>query len=265
MAIVLAALVMVPTADAARGTMRDARGDAEPPWDITRVVGDNGLRALVVSVHYRAELRLERPLGLLASIYLDFGEPSDSITGDVYATVVRGNETEGGDSLRHSARRGCKGLTASVQVKRRRVVFRVPQRCLGGLAGRVRISARTYLVRGPFSRADSTDWSRWIKRGSGSRSHTPAPKKTRRCGGTVHYGPSRIEVRKTRGTSCDRAKRLAREAVVYRVNNGFPDEFCRGDYCWRFGEVEDAGQGSSRISFTGRRGVRRIFAVQLVS
>lgn len=164
--ILLATLTTAPAAEAARGTVRDARGDANPSWDITRVVADNGQRALVVNVYYRAKLRLERPLGLLTSVHLDFGYPADSSTGDFIATVVRGNETEGGDYVRIYPRRGCRGLRAGVQIKRRRVVFNIPQRCFGGLAGRVRVSAGTYLVRGPSSRADSTaGWSRWIKRG----------------------------------------------------------------------------------------------------
>lgn len=89
--------------------------------------------------------------------------------------------------------------------------------------------------------------------------------KIRRCHGTVGYGPSNIKVNKARGVSCARAKRLARRAVIYRVNGDFSDRFCQSGYCWRFGDARGAGLGLSKINFTGRRGVRRIFAVQLVS
>lgn len=151
----------VPAADAARTTIRDARGDADPAWDIKRVVVNNGQRTLIVQVYYRAKLRLERPLGLRTSISLEVGYPENYF--DV--AVVRGNETEGGDYVRGSTT--CRGLAAGVQIKRRRVVFKVPQRCFGSSAGRVRFTrAGTYLVRGPASKADSVErTSRWIDRG----------------------------------------------------------------------------------------------------
>lgn len=261
----LAAFAAAPTADAGRGTLRDARGDAGPAWDITRVVVDHGPRTLTVEVRYRSKLRLERPAGLLTSIYLDFGHPSDSSAGDIYVTVVRGNETEGGDGVRHSIGRGCKGLKASVQIERRRVVFRIPQRCFGGLVSRLRVSASTYKVRGSASEADSTSWSRWIQHGPSGTAQSPTPREVRRCRGKIVYGPSTIKVRKVRGVSCGHAKRLARGAIMYRVENGFPDNFCQADYCWRFSEATGAGEGLSKISFTGRRGIRQISAVQLVT
>lgn len=91
------------------------------------------------------------------------------------------------------------------------------------------------------------------------------PDKTHACHGTVLYGTSSIEVTRSRHVSCARAKRLARAAVVYRVNAGFPDTFCKRGYCWRFGEARGDQPGSSRIPFTGRRGDRRINAIQMVS
>jgi hypothetical protein len=87
----------------------------------------------------------------------------------------------------------------------------------------------------------------------------------RRCHGTVIYGASSIEVTRTRQVGCVRAKRLARAAVVYRVNAGFPTTFCRGGYCWKFGEPKGSGPGLSRIHFTGRNDDRRINAIQSVS
>lgn len=151
----------VPAADAARATIRDARGDADPAWDIRRVVVNNGQRTLIVQVYYRAKLRLERPLGLLTSISLEVGYPENYFS----ATVVRGNETEGGDYVRGS--KTCRGLVASVQINRRRVVFKVPQRCFGSSAGRVRFSrASTYQVRGLATEVDDVERaSRWIERG----------------------------------------------------------------------------------------------------
>lgn len=92
-----------------------------------------------------------------------------------------------------------------------------------------------------------------------------SPDKTHACHGTVLYGTSSIEVKRARHVSCGRAKRLARAAVAYRVNAGFPDTFCNRGYCWSFGEAKGNQPGLSRIPFTGRRGDRRINAIQMVS
>lgn len=86
-----------------------------------------------------------------------------------------------------------------------------------------------------------------------------------RCRGAVGYGTSKIRVLRTRGVPCRTARQLARAAVIYRVNSGFPKRFCNGGYCWRFGDPKGVRPGQSRLPLRGRRGPRRIVAVQSVS
>lgn len=111
--------------------------------------------------------------------------------------------------------------------------------------------ANLSIDRSPGAASDATSW----------RLANPS----RLCRGQVNYGPSSIRVRQTLGVSCSRAKQLARGAVVYRVNAGFPDKFCNGGYCWSFGESEGIRPGLSAVHFVGRQGDKRISAVQLVS
>jgi hypothetical protein len=155
-------------ASARTATVRDARGDARAPWDITRVVVTNGQGSLRLRVVYRGTVRVKAgTTGFLVNIALDMGRASPSVyTPDFSLDLLRGSPS--GDRTQLVRQRGralgCRGLKASVGG--RAVTFVVPQRCFGARAGRVRIAGFSYQPRSTADRADYIGrWSRWIARG----------------------------------------------------------------------------------------------------
>lgn len=160
-------------AGADRGAIRDARGDAKAPWDITKIFVRNGRRTLRIQVVYRGRLRPKHTAqGLLTAISLDMNAPADSTYDrDFEIDMLRGSGNPRipnrlqlvGASYR---RVPCRGLRLRARYRRGRLVFRVPQRCFGSRAGRVRVRGHTYSPRGAPDEADYIRrWSRWVKRG----------------------------------------------------------------------------------------------------
>ena len=156
---------------AERATIRDPR-DASAPWDVTRVVVQNGRDSLRIRFVYRGVVRVNASsTGFLANVRLDVGAPSDSTySPDFSLDLLRGSEQYADRSqlLRHRGTRAhrvrCAGLR--MRIRRRSVRFTVPQRCFGNRPDRVRVNGFSYQVRGPAGRADYIDaWSRWVTRG----------------------------------------------------------------------------------------------------
>lgn len=161
----------VATAD--RGMVKDPRGDARAPWDITRVMVDNGVQKMRVQVHYRGALRPRYGLGLLTNVSLDLGSPSDSIySGDFSIDMLRGSSDPRAPNRFDLVRQDsfevvhCDGLQLRALYGRGLLEFVVPQSCFGELAGRVRLNAYTYTPRGAADRADYIRyWGPWIPQG----------------------------------------------------------------------------------------------------
>ena len=155
---------------AARLTVHDARGDAKAPWDIEKLVAGNGRRALVIRVVYRGRLRTwETPTGLLTHVGLDTGARARRVDdGDHGIDLLRGSPSPDLLDLvdRHGNRMPCRGLRVKLRKRAGVIRFRLPQRCLGADAGRVRVSAYSYRPRGDPDEADYIErWSRWVARG----------------------------------------------------------------------------------------------------
>jgi hypothetical protein len=72
-------LMSAAEAWAARAIVRDERGDARKPWDITKVIVVNGQRKLKLRVFYRGRLRPDLHPGLFTDVGLDLGSPSDFV------------------------------------------------------------------------------------------------------------------------------------------------------------------------------------------
>lgn len=179
------ALSATAPADAARVTIRDVRGDADPPWDITKVIVNNAGSALRIEVHHRGALKFEYPMGLLTRIELEIDDPANSasrpylspappelVSTEFFSlSMLRGSnssEVPNGTKLtRGSKPVRCRGIRGRMRARQGLVLFVVPQRCFGSFAGRVRIAGSTYQPRGLPEEADYVDrWSRWIKRGA---------------------------------------------------------------------------------------------------
>lgn len=184
--VLLVALLAAPPADAARATIGEARGDASSPWDITRVVVNNGRKVLRIEVRHRGKLKLEPPKGLLTTIQIEVGyrtgspyshylsppPPPPPITTRFFSlSMLRGsNGAEAPNGARLSGDSGsvrCRGFRGKMRARLGLVLFLVPQRCLGASARRVRITGgSTYQPRGLPEEADYIrKQSRWIRRG----------------------------------------------------------------------------------------------------
>jgi hypothetical protein len=169
------ALSPATLAQAEQGTLRDARRDAKAPWDITRIVADNGDRKLRVQIHYRGRLRPNHGLGLLTQIGIDMGEPAESTyDGDFVIDMLRGSPDPQAPNRFELVRRldydvrtvRCRGLQLRTQDGRGLLEFVVPQRCFGPLAGRIRLTGYTYTPRGSSDEADYIRyWGPWISQG----------------------------------------------------------------------------------------------------
>jgi hypothetical protein len=163
----------VAPAQGDQGVLKDARGDAKPAWDLTRLVADNGLRTLRIQVHYRGRLRPKYGLGLLTNVGIDLGYPAESTyDGDFTVDMLRGSPDPQApnrfDLVRsvdyHVVR--CPGLQLRVRYGQGLLEFVIPQSCFGSLSGRARLSAHTYTPRGTPDKADSIDyWGPWIAQG----------------------------------------------------------------------------------------------------
>lgn len=179
----LAVLLAAPPAGAARATIGEDRGDARPPWDITRVVVDNGRKVLRIEVRHRAKLKLEPPSGLLTTIQIEVGyrtgspyshylspPPPPIVRRSFLLSMLGGsNGAEVPNGARLSGDSGsmrCRGFRGKMRARAGLVLFLVPQRCLGGSARRVRITGgSTYQPRGLPKEADYIRKpSRWIRR-----------------------------------------------------------------------------------------------------
>jgi hypothetical protein len=169
-------LMLMSTAEAwaARAIVRDKRGDARAPWDITKVVVVNGQRKLKIRVVYRGRLRPHLPRGLFTDVGLDLGPPSDFVEEtDFDVSLLLGSKDPRAPDGVRLTRSGsdhpvhCAGLRGRARPRRKRVTFAVPQSCFRGRAGRARIVAYTYHVRGTPREADymMDSWSRWVARG----------------------------------------------------------------------------------------------------
>lgn len=160
-------------AQADQGVLKDARGDAKPAWDLTRLVADNGLRKLRIQVHYRGHLRPKYGLGLLTNVQIDLGYPGESVyDGDFTVDMLRGspdprtpNRFDLVRSVDYHVVR-CPGLQLRARYGQGLLEFVIPQRCLGSLSGRTRLSAYSYTPRGASDKADYIDyWGPWIDQG----------------------------------------------------------------------------------------------------
>jgi len=156
-------------ASADRGNLRDARGDAQAPWDILSIAVDNGSRSLRIKMAYRGRLRpAHTSQGLLANIGIDTGAPARSIYGaDFTIDMLRGSTTTPNrlHLVRGYKRASCPGLRLRVRSQPGLLSFVVPQRCLGTSAGRVRVTGHTYSPRGAADEADYLErWGGWIAR-----------------------------------------------------------------------------------------------------
>jgi hypothetical protein len=166
-------LLPVAFAQAEQGVVRDARGDAKASWDITKLMVDNGARKLRIQVHYRGRLRPKYGLGLLTNVRLDLGAPADSVySGDFYVDMLRGSSDPQAPNRFDLVRSDnynvvrCEGLQLRVRYDQGLLEFVVPQRCFGGLAGRVRVTGFTYTPRGTADKADYIrHWGAWIPQG----------------------------------------------------------------------------------------------------
>jgi len=160
---------------AKRAVVRDARGDAKAPWDITKMVVTNGQRKLRIRVVYRGALQPDPYQGLLTNVKLDLGDPSNSIySPDFTLDMLRGSANPKVPDRLHlnrmigydAQRVRCGKLRVRVRYRRGILDFSVPQRCFRGEAGRVRVAGFTYTPCGNPDEADYIDkWSRWIARG----------------------------------------------------------------------------------------------------
>jgi hypothetical protein len=182
--VLLAALSAASPAGAARATIREVRGDARSPWDITKVVVNNGQKVLRIEVRHRGKLKLEYPKGLLTTIQIEVGyrtgsayshylspPPPPIASRSFLLSMLRGSngaEVPNGARLSgDSGSVGCRGFRGKMRTRLGLVLFLVPQRCLGGSARRVRITGgSTYQPRGLSKEADYIRrQSRWIGRG----------------------------------------------------------------------------------------------------
>jgi hypothetical protein len=166
-AMTTAVLVSPASAEAARATIRDARGDADARWDFTRIRVDNGRRRLRVEIFYRGALRTST--GFLADVGFDLGSPASSPYIPDYTADLLMNWRGSPDRrqlIRGTRHVQCKGFRIDVRARRGRIRVTVPQRCFGDAAGRVRLVVHSYQVRGDAREADYMDeYSRWIRRG----------------------------------------------------------------------------------------------------
>ena len=172
---VLALLFAAASAPADRGTLKDPRGDAKAPWDITKLVADNGGSKLRIQVHYRGRLHPKYGLGLLTYVGIDMGDPSDSVyTPDFAVDMLRGSPDPQAPNrfelVRYSdydvATVRCDGLQLRARYGRGLLEFVIPQSCFGALAGRLRLTAYTYTPRGAVDKADYVrHWGAWIAQG----------------------------------------------------------------------------------------------------
>jgi hypothetical protein len=171
----LATLLPAALAQAEQGTLRDARGDAKAPWDITRVVADNGETKLRVEVHYRGRLRPKHGLGLLTQIGIDTGDPAESVYDqDFVIDMLRGspdprapNRFELVRFVGYDAHTvHCNGLQLRTRYGQGLLEFVVPQDCFGASAGPVRLTGYTYTPRGAPDEADYIRyWGPWLSLG----------------------------------------------------------------------------------------------------
>jgi hypothetical protein len=162
-------------AQAEQGAVRDARGDAKAPWDITRVVADNGESKLRIQVHYRGRLRPKHGLGLLTQIGIDVGDPAESVYDrDFVIDMLRGspdpqapNRFELVRYVGYDVRTvRCGGLQLRTRDGQGLLEFVVPQDCFGALAGPMRLTGYTYTPRGAPDEADYIRyWGPWLSQG----------------------------------------------------------------------------------------------------
>lgn len=172
----LAGLALAEPALAAKGVVRDARGDARAPWDITKVTVHNSDTTLRIRIDYRGGLRIGRGEWFLVNMDIDVGYPADSIyDGDFTIDMLRGSsdpstpdrlilyaQTLGGDVYQMS----CKKLRLRMRKRAGVVEFIIPQSCFSGGTGRVRVAGHSYFPRGMPDQADYIEnWSRWIEQG----------------------------------------------------------------------------------------------------
>jgi len=175
--LVLGLLLLLPTASARadEGVLKDPAGDALPAWDMTRVVADNGPLKLRIEIHYKGRLRPQHGLGLYARVDIDMGTPGESTYDqDFSLQMLRGSpespdlvelvRREEGGYDEHTVR--CDGLRLRTLYGRGLLEFVVPQYCFGALVGRLRLTALTYMPRGPSDKADYIrHWGPWVEKG----------------------------------------------------------------------------------------------------
>ena len=159
---------LVASSDAAKLIARDAKGDAKAPWDIVRVVVDNGKHRLRIKLAHRGRLKVTSS-GRLTSVALNFGRPKPTYKPNFTVRHQMGYPG-GGNGSRLT--RGfdnkvpCGGLKARAQRGRGLATFVIPRSCLSGSGRRVRMSATSYRIRGAGDEGDSCNpWSKWVRQG----------------------------------------------------------------------------------------------------
>jgi hypothetical protein len=174
--IAVLALASADSALGAKGVVRDARGDARAPWDITKITVHNSKSNLRIRIDYRGRLHVGRGEALLVNVRLDTGFPAESTyEGDFTIDMLRGSSDPSAPDRLHlyaetlsgsPYRMNCKGLSLRMRKRTGIVEFAVPQSCFSAGAQRLRIAGHSYLPRAAPDQADYIEtWSRWIKPG----------------------------------------------------------------------------------------------------
>lgn len=142
---------------------------------MTRVVADNGPLKLRIEVHYKGRLRPKHGLGLYTRVDIDMGAPGESIYDQDFSLEMLRGSPESPDLVKlvrheeagydeHAVR--CDGLRLRTLYGQGLLEFLVPQYCFGTLVGHLRLTALTYMPRGPSDKADYIrHWGPWVDKG----------------------------------------------------------------------------------------------------
>lgn len=161
-AVVLTGLVTVPPAGAAKWSTSDRYRDAPASIDIKRFSIDNGKRRITSVVRFHSLNRRQ-----ILNFHIGIATKKNVSAGQYF---IRSERARAGKPLEHSLRYGlsattkvkCKGLV--VKWGRKKVSTKVPQKCLGRQAGKIRAYAFIYSLSDHWDMAPE-ELTKWLKRG----------------------------------------------------------------------------------------------------